>query len=1565
MTKHNLKPCLAWLLQQHHNLDGPLNYDTVPLSSSITSSIPIDSELFPLSSAFEREAKRDSSETGNGSSVKEEEEDMAKLQLAPQSVKKSKLLAQSGSHNLLPTPAPSRSPLPVRPVAEECSKIVYGTPRNTASRSSVKTPATVYEDSIADPEASIFDIDEIDLSADISFEDFGPPTRLWREDVASRPEPVTKKRGKKRKSDEYENDLHSPPSSQRSRKSGVPPIDNGGSHNRSALELEIAPKTPKKILIYSNGEDVSQRPTHPSSVRALRANGEFDIADITSRTGTCRKTSSQCLSAGDHHSTTSEDFFVSPDQASRIEDSSAESGASRRVRNVIVDAEEEEEATRDHKGIAQKRKTQPAPAPKLVDDDDEAYKLRSNRADKKVSGSGPRSPVPATRADPKTGPSPGTSLVVTANEDHHSSQMTVDNLKTTLSQQERDILRRFTEVPDHQTQKLVERLENSWRHANKKMAEQLCEEGTVSPELQEKSRVSKVRLLALRELQTRCPAYLKQCEQRIAQKRKLDNLLENGHEIDPLDASSEVTRLCQDILRMKSNIDQEALALFGLLQQAGLPNDSAREDVLKANVISQPQVDSPLKPQRNILVASSQHPKKASPSRSCGSPQHEHLVPNAQPGVQTPPASRPLELKAAVSLSPTVPQSQLPDRAAFSPLRPAQPAFSTKGFRQNSIKINMDGSQEDKTFSRNMGSPIRPFSITEDFDDNPEDDNDLLNITEAFEQTCSSAVCKPNQRSILSEIDHNVRREKYPSDKAPDEHSSATNLLQYPWSKDVSQALRKRFQLRGFRHNQLEAINATLGGKDAFVLMPTGGGKSLCYQLPSVIQSGRTSGVTVVISPLLSLMQDQVDHLKRLKIQAFLINSEVTPEHRKFVLSALRGPRADEFIQLLYVTPEMLNKSQVVINAFHDLHKKNKLARIVIDEAHCVSQWGHDFRPDYKALGAVRKQFPGVPVMALTATATENVKVDVIHNLGMDGCDVFTQSFNRPNLFYEIRPKKKNRETLESIAHTINSLYKGQSGIIYCLSRSNCEKLAAELRSEYDIKAQHYHAGMDAESRKTVQKNWQAGKDDVIVATIAFGMGIDKPDVRFVIHHTIPKSLEGYYQETGRAGRDGKRSGCYLYYGYGDTIQLKRMINESDGSFEQKERQKQMLRNVVQFCENKSDCRRVQVLAYFNEHFRRDQCQEGCDNCVSGHTFRVEDYTAHAKSIIRLVRRIHNEDVTLLHCVDIYRGSKTRKDAGRDAPEFGLGSALERGDVERIFYRLINEDALEEYNVVNKIGFATQYVKVGRRAKDYEDGRKSLQLQVRVSPNGKAKSKAKAARIAAESANPDGEADHPASTNVSSPIQARSRKRRVGVCQLPILNDEDDDDDDEGDDIVEFPEIRKKGIPLRRTTREPGPPITSDEFTKGLSDIHLLVLDDFVQRAKESLGRIVISKSLKRQPISDTVLRSIGTEFPQTREAMLEIDGIDEEKYDLYGSILLKLSKQAYETYREMMKGEDQPIDPNRQPVLVISDDDDEGADIMEQDFEVSGDESELDRSQTSQYFTSRAEVDRFNAQGS
>ena len=639
-------------------------------------------------------------------------------------------------------------------------------------------------------------------------------------------------------------------------------------------------------------------------------------------------------------------------------------------------------------------------------------------------------------------------------------------------------------------------------------------------------------------------------------------------------------------------------------------------------------------------------------------------------------------------------------------------------------------------FSNKMGTPPTRIDDDDEFDDDVMLDyaEDLENYGFQQRQPSHHDALRPPlaQTSGNSQTKLVQKSPKSPKKKkrtpAKNDDANLEHLFRFAWSNDVKAALRDRFRLRGFRENQLQAINATLAGKDVFVLMPTGGGKSLCYQLPSLVRSGKTHGVTIVISPLLSLMEDQVQHLRKLGIQAFLINSETPLETRNGVMDGMREQNVEDYIQLLYVTPEMLAKSTSMINAFERLYRRQKLARLVIDEAHCVSQWGHDFRPDYKLIGDVRKRFPTVPVMALTATATENVKLDTVHNLGISGCEIFTSSFNRPNLYYEVRPKPKGKEDVKHIAELIKDKYHRKCGIIYCLSRKNCETMAEALRKEHKIKAHHYHAGLEPQLKREIQRDWQAGVHHVIVATIAFGMGIDKPDVRFVIHHTIPKSLEGYYQETGRAGRDRLTSGCYLFYGYQDVSKLRRMIDDGEGDWEQKERQHQMLRRMAQYCDNKSDCRRVQVLRYFNENFDAEECEGKCDNCCSGSNFQSIDFTDYAQQAVILVGKLAVQKVTLLHCMDVFRGAATKKivDNGHDElDEYAAGKDLDRGDIERLFYHLLTERAIVEDNHINKSGFANQYAGLGKHSADFRSGRRKLHMQMRSTPKPKAKLPAK------------------------------------------------------------------------------------------------------------------------------------------------------------------------------------------------------------------------------------------------
>ncbi|TDL19606.1 ATP-dependent DNA helicase [Rickenella mellea] len=521
-----------------------------------------------------------------------------------------------------------------------------------------------------------------------------------------------------------------------------------------------------------------------------------------------------------------------------------------------------------------------------------------------------------------------------------------------------------------------------------------------------------------------------------------------------------------------------------------------------------------------------------------------------------------------------------------------------------------------------------------------------------------------------------------------------------PYYPEIIRTLKSVFKLNDFRHHQLEAINATMDGKDVFVLMPTGGGKSLCYQVPAVCHTGKTNGVTVVVSPLIALMIDQVNHLKAKKVDVVLFNSDQgldsSREARARLLSPGRKPR------LLYVTPERLHRSEDMRNILRRLYDGKELARFVVDEAHCVSTWGRDFRESYQDLDRLRVEYPKVPIMALTATANEQVMKDVIDRLRIQNCVLLKQSFNRPNLHYDVRPKQ-HRNVLADIAAFIKANHSGETGIIYCMSRNKCEEVARDLRDKYQLRAKHYHAQLTVEDKSRAQSAWQQGHCEIIVATIAFGMGIDKANVRFVIHHSLPKSLDGYYQETGRAGRDCEPADCVLFYTYGDTAILFKMIREGDATLEEKARQEDAIREVVRYCQNDVDCRRAQVLGYFGQAFNPRECHKSCNNCLDEAEIVEEDLTSAAKDAISLVQSLvkgGRERVTKNHCSNVFRGSmlKDVKDKGHDQQAlFGAGAEMSRDRVDRLFDHLMNEQAFREEAVSNKQGWNTMYMQVSIR----------------------------------------------------------------------------------------------------------------------------------------------------------------------------------------------------------------------------------------------------------------------------
>ncbi|KYR00704.1 ATP-dependent DNA helicase RecQ family protein [Tieghemostelium lacteum] len=542
----------------------------------------------------------------------------------------------------------------------------------------------------------------------------------------------------------------------------------------------------------------------------------------------------------------------------------------------------------------------------------------------------------------------------------------------------------------------------------------------------------------------------------------------------------------------------------------------------------------------------------------------------------------------------------------------------------------------------------------------------------------------------------------------------------FPWYEQIEICNKTMFGNKSWRLNQKEIINAALDGNDVFVLMPTGGGKSLCYQIPAYCQEG----LTIVISPLISLIQDQVQFLQSIDYPAAALSSSVSSDEVSRIYKDLNrhdGPQ----IKLLYLTPEKVAQSDTIMNIFRTLHSKGRFSRVVIDESHCISSWGHDFRPDYKSLGTLKKNFPDLPIMALTATATERVKSDVIYNLGMKNPVCFKQSFNRPNLSYFVLPKKK--ETVQNIVTFINKNYPGKSGIIYCFSCYECETVAANLKS-LGISAQYYHGKMDTNDRATVQEKWTRDRVKVICATIAFGMGINKPDVRFVIHYTLPKSLEGYYQESGRAGRDGLPSHCLLYYNYADKHKIDDMIQNSAqelGTTMNIRENRESLNKMVSYCENRIDCRRVLQLSHFNENFDKNQCNQTCDNCQCTDTFTNKDVTEEAKNIIYIVNNTENMTVNMI--IDVVKGSKNKKiiQKGQDKLKYyGFGKSMDKLDIERIIRELVSRNILKEH--IQPTSYKPIcYIVLGNKMNQFTSGQMKLVLSFRSSTSANNASKKK------------------------------------------------------------------------------------------------------------------------------------------------------------------------------------------------------------------------------------------------
>lgn len=475
------------------------------------------------------------------------------------------------------------------------------------------------------------------------------------------------------------------------------------------------------------------------------------------------------------------------------------------------------------------------------------------------------------------------------------------------------------------------------------------------------------------------------------------------------------------------------------------------------------------------------------------------------------------------------------------------------------------------------------------------------------------------------------------------------------------QCLEDIFGYSSFRGEQEAIVTHVINGGDALVLMPTGGGKSLCYQLPALLRDG----VGVVVSPLIALMQDQVDALQQLGISAAFLNSSLSSEDASAISAQLL--RGD--LQIIYVAPERLLMASF-LSLLEDVEQYVGLSLFAIDEAHCVSQWGHDFRPEYRKLTVLHERFPQVPRIALTATADAPTRAEIVERLALEDASQFVSSFDRPNIRYSVTQKSNARQQLESF---LKHEHPHDAGIIYCLSRRKVEETASWLKSKgWD--ALPYHAGLDAQTRNGNQRRFLREEGVIIVATVAFGMGIDKPNVRFVAHLDLPKSMEGYYQETGRAGRDGLPADAWMTYGLGDVVSMRQMLEGGDATAERKHVERQKLDALLGFCESTA-CRHQTLLRYFGEQ-HPGNCGQ-CDNCLQ--PVDTWDATQAAQMALSCVYRT-GQRFGVVHLIDILLGKKTPKVEQFKHDKlstFAIGKALSQHQWSSVFRQLVAGGLLE------------------------------------------------------------------------------------------------------------------------------------------------------------------------------------------------------------------------------------------------------------------------------------------------
>ena len=608
----------------------------------------------------------------------------------------------------------------------------------------------------------------------------------------------------------------------------------------------------------------------------------------------------------------------------------------------------------------------------------------------------------------------------------------------------------------------------------------------------------------------------------------------------------------------------------------------------------------------------------------------------------------------------------------------------------------------DKTYvkNKNLDNNLPDINNKENIDNNINDDSfifDEKNIQNLFNDDLNfnfnnKNIKKNSPKKISNDenkniIDNFINNNNYRNNNVYNNNQNEKSFdveknlrefgKEFDWDEEVDECNLKKFGYGKFRPYQREIINASLCDRDIFVCMPTGGGKSLTYQIPALV----SEGVTIIVMPLLSLIQDQTTYLQGCGINVLFLNSENTLrfDYDKY----FHSEKEEDLYKMIFLTPEKIAKSMKTMDILNNLYNEGLLIRCVVDEAHCVSQWGREFRADYLNLKILKQKFPKLPILALTATAPNKIRDDVINQLGMKNTVFFRSSYNRKNLYIEIR--KKSKGFIEQIAKFIKEEYPNDSGLIYCSTKKNCESMAKELKTKHKINCDFYHASLTEQKKNKIQEKWKNNRIQVIVATVAFGMGINKSDVRFVIHSSMPNSFESYYQEMGRAGRDGNESKCLLFYSPSDRKAIEFLISTTNLDKNKLSENLRKITQMVDYCEEEFMCRRVMALEYFDEQFDPKDCNLMCDNCNKNLSCIKKDFTKESLIILNFVKNCSDKllKITISQSVDYLIGKNGKQHMSWPANDKNKGSLIniQPDIIKKIFRKIILLGYINEFLV--------------------------------------------------------------------------------------------------------------------------------------------------------------------------------------------------------------------------------------------------------------------------------------------